>query len=88
LNGWKIANPTVLARIPESELRQLLEGYGYTPYIIAGDDPMEMHQRMAALLELVLDEIEEIPRAGPVPRSWTGCRSREPGAPIRSRSTT
>jgi xylulose-5-phosphate/fructose-6-phosphate phosphoketolase len=60
LNGWKIANPTVLARIPESELRQLLAGYGYTPYIIAGDDPMEMHQRMAALLELVLDEIEEI----------------------------
>src|SRR5437879_8707680 len=60
LNGWKIANPTLLARIPESELRQLLEGYGYTPYIIAGDDPMEMHQRMAALLELVLDEIEEI----------------------------
>src|SRR3981189_3356026 len=60
LNGWKIANPTVLARIPESELRQLLEGYGYTPYIITGDDPMEMHQRMASLLELVLDEIEEI----------------------------
>src|ERR1700736_6683929 len=60
LNGWKIANPTVLARIPESELRQLLEGYGYTPYIIAGDDPMEMHQRMAALLDLVLDQIEEI----------------------------
>src|SRR3989442_676827 len=49
LNGWKIANPTLLARIPESELRRLLEGYGYTPYIIAGDDPMDMHHRMAAL---------------------------------------
>src|SRR5438477_2212508 len=60
LNGYKIANPTLLARIPESELRQLLEGYGYTPYIIAGEDPVEMHQRMAVLLELVLDEIEEI----------------------------
>jgi xylulose-5-phosphate/fructose-6-phosphate phosphoketolase len=88
LNGWKIANPTVLARIPETELRQLLEGYGYTPYIIAGDDPMEMHQRMAALLELVLDEIEEIQGAARkkkratrplwpmivmrTPKGWTG----------------
>src|SRR5881296_1201359 len=60
LNGYKIANPTILARIPEAELRQLLEGYGYAPYIIAGDDPMDMHQRMAALLDLVLDQIEEI----------------------------
>src|SRR5881296_943329 len=60
LNGYKIANPTILARIPEAELRQLLEGYGYVPYIIAGDDPMDMHQRMAALLDLVLDQIEEI----------------------------
>src|SRR3982075_6735 len=88
LNGWKIANPTVLARIPESELRQLLEGYGYTPYIIAGADPMDMHQRMAALLELVLDEIEEIQGAARrkkratrplwpmivmrTPKGWTG----------------
>src|SRR5881296_2193978 len=39
LNGYKIANPTILARIPEDELRQLLEGYGYTPYVIDGDDP-------------------------------------------------
>ena len=60
LNGYKIANPTVLARIPEDELRQLLEGYGYAPYIIAGDDPMDMHQRMAALLDLVLDQMDEI----------------------------
>src|SRR5256712_70415 len=88
LNGWKIANPTLLARIPESELRRLLEGYGYTPYIIAGDDPMDMHQRMAALLELVIDEIEEIQgaarrkkrKARPrwpmivfrTPKGWTG----------------
>ena len=60
LNGYKIANPTVLARIPEDELRQLLEGYGYAPYIIAGDEPMDMHQRMAALLDLVLDQMDEI----------------------------
>src|SRR5205823_12525599 len=60
MNWWTITNPTLLARIQESEIRQLLEGYGYTPNIIAGDDPMEMHQRMAALLGLVLVEIEEI----------------------------
>src|SRR6059058_1121341 len=60
LNGYKIANPTVLARIPEDELTQLFTGYGYAPYIIAGDDPMDMHQRMAALLDLVLDQIDEI----------------------------
>src|SRR4029077_12394974 len=81
LNGWKIANPTVLARIPETELRQLLEGYGYTPYIIAGDDPMDMHQRMAALLDLVLDQIEEIQgaarktrRGARPPRALSGLR--------------
>ena len=48
LNGYKIANPTVLARIPEAELRALLEGYGYAPHFVAGSDPAEMHQRMAA----------------------------------------
>jgi len=74
LNGYKIANPTILARIPEAELRQLLEGYGYTPYIIAGDDPMDMHQRMAALLDLVLDEIEEIQG-----------KARKHGNPVRPR---
>src|SRR5256885_5275073 len=58
LNGYKIANPTILARIPEAELRQLLEGYGYTPYIIAGDDPMDMHQRIAPLLDEALDGID------------------------------
>src|SRR5438445_514114 len=60
LNGYKIANPTILARIPEEELRELLEGYGYSPSFIAGDEPMDMHQRMAALLDLVMDEIQEI----------------------------
>jgi xylulose-5-phosphate/fructose-6-phosphate phosphoketolase len=60
LNGYKIANPTLLARIPETELRALFEGYGYAPYVIEGDEPMDMHQRMAALLNLVMDEIAEI----------------------------
>jgi xylulose-5-phosphate/fructose-6-phosphate phosphoketolase len=60
LNGYKIANPTVLARIPESELRALLEGYGYVPRFVEGSDPDEMHQAMAATLDNVLDRIAEI----------------------------
>ncbi len=60
LNGYKIANPTVLARIPEDELRKLLEGYGYAPYFIEGQDPMEMHQRMAEMLDQVLETIGHI----------------------------
>ena len=51
LNGYKIANPTVLARIPDEELGSMLEGCGYAPYLITGDDPMDMHQRFAALLD-------------------------------------
>jgi xylulose-5-phosphate/fructose-6-phosphate phosphoketolase len=60
LNGYKIANPTVLARIPEEELRLLLEGYGYAPYFIEGQEPMEMHQRMADKLDEVMDAIARI----------------------------
>ena len=60
LNGYKIANPTVLARIPEEELRLLLEGYGYAPYFIEGQEPMEMHQRMAEKLDEVMDAIGRI----------------------------
>jgi xylulose-5-phosphate/fructose-6-phosphate phosphoketolase len=60
LNGYKIANPTVLARIPREELHALLTGYGYHPYFVAGDDPLEMHQIMAATLDTVLAEIREI----------------------------
>jgi len=62
LNGYKIANPTVLARIPEDELRSLLEGYGHAPYFVSGDDPAPMHQRMAAVLDDVLAEIHRIQR--------------------------
>jgi xylulose-5-phosphate/fructose-6-phosphate phosphoketolase len=88
LNGYKIANPTVLARIPGDELRALLEGYGYQPIFVEGDDPGAMHQRMAAALDGALDGIAEIRRAAredghrerPVwpmivlrsPKGWTG----------------
>jgi xylulose-5-phosphate/fructose-6-phosphate phosphoketolase len=60
LNGYKIANPTVLARISHDELRALFEGYGYTPRFVEGSDPEEMHQLMAATLDQALDEIAEI----------------------------
>ena len=60
LNGYKIANPTVLARIERDELRGLLEGYGYAPRFVEGSDPPAMHQPMAAALDGVLDEIAEI----------------------------
>ena len=63
LNGYKIANPTVLARIPEDELRSLLVGYGHTPYFVTGDDPATMHQAMAATLDQVVRQIHEIQRA-------------------------
>jgi xylulose-5-phosphate/fructose-6-phosphate phosphoketolase len=62
LNGYKIANPTVLARIPEPELRALLEGYGYAPRFVDGSDPAAMHQLMAATLDQVVDEIATIQR--------------------------
>ena len=60
LNGYKIANPTVLARIPEEELTSLLEGYGHTVHWVEGDDPAEMHQLMAATLDTVITEITAI----------------------------
>jgi xylulose-5-phosphate/fructose-6-phosphate phosphoketolase len=87
LNGYKIANPTVLARIPERELRALLEGYGYAPRFVEGSEPEAMHQLMAATLDEVATEIaaiQERARAGDVtrpawpmivlrtPKGWTG----------------
>ena len=60
LNGYKIANPTVLARISHDELERLFEGYGHQPYFVEGDDPAEMHQLMAATLDRVLDQIASI----------------------------
>jgi xylulose-5-phosphate/fructose-6-phosphate phosphoketolase len=60
LNGYKIANPTVLARIPREELESLFIGYGYKPYFVEGSDPEIMHQRMAATLDTVITEIRTI----------------------------
>ena len=60
LNGFKIANPTVLARIPERELRDLFIGYGYEPKFLEGDDPAAMHQSMAAVLEEMYEQIRAI----------------------------
>jgi xylulose-5-phosphate/fructose-6-phosphate phosphoketolase len=81
LNGYKIANPTVLARIPEAELLELLRGYGHEPYVVAGDDPATMHELMARTLDDVLDDIARIKRGGGgrwpmivlrTPKGWTG----------------
>src|SRR5690349_21219693 len=60
LNGYKIANPTVLARISKEELTSLFIGYGYKPYFVEGDEPETMHQLMAETLDSILDEIETI----------------------------
>ncbi len=62
LNGWKIANPTVLARIPEEELIALLEGYGWRPLVVEGDEPEAVHQLFASALDEALDEIAAIQR--------------------------
>jgi xylulose-5-phosphate/fructose-6-phosphate phosphoketolase len=60
LNGYKIANPTVLARIPGDELRDLMRGYGYEPYFVEGGEPEAMHRLMADTLDRVFDEIAHI----------------------------
>ncbi len=62
LNGYKISSPTLLARIPHSELVSLFRGYGYTPYFVEGDDPAEMHQLMAATLDTAVADIRRIQR--------------------------
>ncbi|WP_029114007.1 phosphoketolase [Mycobacterium sp. URHB0044] len=88
LNGYKIANPTVLARIPQQELESLLVGYGYRPITVAGDDPANVHQQLAAALDESFDEIAAIQRAARLdgqpgrplwpmivmrtPKGWTG----------------
>ena len=88
LNGYKIAGPTVLARIDESELVDLMHGYGYEPYFVAGDDPATMHPLMAGVVDQVIArirEIQETARRAPLsprqrwpmivlrsPKGWTG----------------
>jgi xylulose-5-phosphate/fructose-6-phosphate phosphoketolase len=88
LNGYKIANPAILARIGDDELRRLLEGYGHSVEIVAGDQPMALHERFAAALDRALDVIAQIQRTARergaterprwpmivlrTPKGWTG----------------
>ena len=81
LNGYKIAGPTVLARIPEAELTELMHGYGYEPHYVCGDDPPLMHALMAETLDRVLDEIEQIQTRA---RSGDTARPRWPMIVLRS----
>jgi len=77
LNGYKIANPTVLARIPEAELCDLIRGYGHTPVVVSGDDPRVVHQKLAAALDWALDEIAEIQQS-----ARSGASSARPAWPM------
>jgi xylulose-5-phosphate/fructose-6-phosphate phosphoketolase len=88
LNGYKIANPTLLARIPDAELEAFFVGHGYRPHIVAGHEPAQMHQAMAATMDVVMEEIAAIQRAARAdgdtsrpawpmivlrsPKGWTG----------------
>jgi xylulose-5-phosphate/fructose-6-phosphate phosphoketolase len=88
LNGYKIANPSILARISHEELEALFRGYGYTPYFVEGSDPAELHQTMASVMEECVLKIKEIQRDARVhgnvyrprwpmivlrtPKGWTG----------------
>src|SRR6201992_1476993 len=62
LNGFKIANPTILARIPRAELESLLTGYGWEPFFVTGQEPEDMHQQMASTLDRIVDRIDTIQR--------------------------
>src|SRR5690606_13683470 len=62
LNGYKIANPTVLARIGREELESLLRGYGWTPHFVVGSEPVAMHPAMAATLDAVVAQLRQIQR--------------------------
>jgi xylulose-5-phosphate/fructose-6-phosphate phosphoketolase len=88
LNGFKISNPTVLARIDREELEQFLRGCGWTPYFVEGDDPAQMHQLMAATLDQAIEDIRHIQKSARTtgtptrpcwpmvvlrsPKGWTG----------------
>ncbi|HZO80401.1 MAG TPA: phosphoketolase family protein [Candidatus Binataceae bacterium] len=82
LNGYKIANPTILARIPADELESLFVGYGYRPCLVEGDDPPTMHQAMAAALESCVAEIRSIQQEAR--RSGSARRPRWPMVILRS----
>ena len=99
LNGYKIANPTVLARIPEDELEALFCGYGYRPYLVAGDHPEEVHQCLAGTLDAVIADIHHIQQTARTtgvtqrprwpmiilrtPKGWTGPKEVD-GQPVEN----
>lgn len=60
LNGYKISNPTILARIDKKQLKKLFEGYGWKPYFVEGDDPMQMHKKMAKIMDKCINKIKTI----------------------------
>src|SRR5665213_2977091 len=82
LNGYKIANPTLLARITPQELDQLFNGYGWTPHVVEGDDPPRMHQQMAAAVDTCIEQIRAIQRVAR--SSGTPARARWPMIILRS----
>jgi len=99
LNGYKIANPTVLARIPHAELEDLMRGYGYEPYTLEGDDPLTMHQKAAEIFDRIFNRIGEIQKAARegksterpawpmlimrTPKGWTGPKEVD-GKPVEN----
>ena len=99
LNGYKIANPTILSRIPHSELEELMRGYGYEPFTLEGDDPERMHQAGAAVFDAIFDRIAAIQRAAReegsterprwpmlilrTPKGWTGPKEVD-GKPVEN----
>ncbi|MBS1821006.1 MAG: phosphoketolase family protein [Acidobacteria bacterium] len=84
LNGYKIANPTILARIPHDELEALFYGYGWKPYFVEGDDPKTMHQKMAEVTERCILDIREIQAKARGSKSKTVSRPRWPMIVLRT----
>ena len=98
LNGYKISNPTVLARMPKAKIMALFEGLGYKPHFVEGDDPLPMHQTMASMLDTALEKIQGIQREArqrsegrppqwPIvlrtPKGWTGPKTVD-GKPVEN----
>ena len=83
LNGYKIANPTILARIPEDELATLFEGHGYRVHFVSGDDPMDVHRQFAEVLDEVVHEIGEIQSTARGARASGGPLEKQTASAVR-----
>lgn len=84
LNGYKINNPTLLARIPKDELAMLMQGYGWTPHFVEGSDPIEMHQKMAATMDACYRQIRELQEDARVAGEAAASRCRWPMIVLRT----